>query len=136
MIDGRVGLVGGINVTDDENEQVRPQDAYRDTHLLLRGSAVRWLQYVFLQDWYYASGRQPAHDGHMLPRGEPPGQLPVQIVAELLTATFPPEPPDPPTPPKARPGHATWSTQRPVTSAPARVPAAMAASSFAVAPNR
>ncbi len=81
VIDGRVGLVGGINVTDDENEQVRPQDAYRDTHLLLRGSAVRWLQYVFLQDWYYASGRQPAHDGHMLPRGEPPGQLPVQIVA-------------------------------------------------------
>ena len=81
VIDGRVGLVGGINVTDDENEQVRPQDAYRDTHLLLRGSAVRWLQYVFLQDWYYASGRQPAHDGHTLPRGEPPGQLPVQIVA-------------------------------------------------------
>lgn len=81
VIDGRVGLVGGINVTDEENERVRPRDAYRDTHLLLRGSAVRWLQYVFLQDWHYASGRQPAHDGTMLPEGEPVGHVPVQIVA-------------------------------------------------------
>lgn len=81
VIDGRTGMVGGINVTDDENERVRPQDAYRDTHLLLRGGAVRWLQYVFLQDWYYASGHKLQHDGHVLPTGEPPGQVPVQIVA-------------------------------------------------------
>lgn len=81
VIDGRVGLLGGINVTDDENERVRPDDAYRDTHLLLRGSAVRWLQYVFLQDWHYASGRQPAHERHLLPEGEPVGRVPVQIVA-------------------------------------------------------
>ena len=81
VIDGRTGLLGGINVTDDENEQVRPHDAYRDTHLLLRGGAVRWLQYVFLQDWYYASGHKLHHDGHVLPTGEPPGQVPVQIVA-------------------------------------------------------
>jgi cardiolipin synthase len=81
VIDGRLGLLGGINITDEENERVRPHDAYRDTHLLLRGSAVRWLQYVFLQDWHYASGRQPPHDGSMLPEGEPVGQVPVQIVA-------------------------------------------------------
>ncbi|MEZ5607163.1 MAG: cardiolipin synthase [Burkholderiaceae bacterium] len=81
IIDGRVGLLGGINVTDDENEHLRPRDAYRDTHLLLRGGAVRWLQYVFLQDWYYASGHKLHHDGQVLPPGEPPGQVPVQIVA-------------------------------------------------------
>ncbi len=81
VIDGRVGLVGGINVTDEENERVRPQHAYRDTHLLLRGSAVRWLQYVFLQDWQYASGKQPAHEDEMLPAAEPVGDVPVQIVA-------------------------------------------------------
>ena len=80
VIDGRVGLVGGINVTDDENEQVRPQDAYRDTHLLLRGSAVRWLQYVFLQDWHYANGRPPRGEAEFLP-DVAPGDLPVQIVA-------------------------------------------------------
>lgn len=81
VIDGRVGLLGGINITDDENEHVRPDDAYRDTHLLLRGSAVRWLQYVFLQDWFYASGRQPAQGSDILPTNEPVGNVPVQIVA-------------------------------------------------------
>lgn len=80
VIDGRTGFVGGINVTDDENELVRPHDAYRDTHLLIRGGAVRWLQYVFLKDWHYAQGRPPAHDAHLLP-DEPPGSLPTQIVA-------------------------------------------------------
>jgi len=81
VIDGRVGLLGGINITDAENEGVRPLDAYRDTHLLLRGGAVRWLQYVFLQDWYYASGKKLEHDGQLLPVAEPTGQIPVQIVA-------------------------------------------------------
>jgi cardiolipin synthase len=81
VIDGRVGLLGGINITDAENEHVRPDDAYRDTHLLLRGSAVRWLQYVFLQDWFYASGRQPAQASDILPTNEPLGNVPVQIVA-------------------------------------------------------
>ena len=79
VIDGRVGLLGGINVTDDENERVRPNDAYRDTHLLLRGGAVRWLQYLFLQDWSYANGSQPKAED-MLPN-EAPGTVPVQIVA-------------------------------------------------------
>ena len=80
VVDGRVGFVGGINVTDDENELLSPRQAYRDTHLLIRGGAVRWLQYVFLQDWRYAEGDTPAQDENLLPR-EAPGALPVQIVA-------------------------------------------------------
>lgn len=80
VVDGRVGFVGGINVTDDENELLSPRQAYRDTHLLIRGGAVRWLQYVFLQDWRYAEGATPAQDENLLPR-EAPGALPVQIVA-------------------------------------------------------
>ena len=79
VIDGRVGLLGGINITDDENENVRPHDAYRDTHMLLRGGAVRWLQYLFLQDWGYAGGGQ-IHDLDKIPT-EQPGTVPVQIVA-------------------------------------------------------
>lgn len=79
IIDGRVGLLGGINITDEENERVRPKEAYRDTHLLLRGGAVRWLQYLFLQDWGYAGGGQVT-DEDMLP-DYAPGPVPVQIVA-------------------------------------------------------
>ncbi|WP_028602378.1 cardiolipin synthase [Ottowia thiooxydans] len=79
IIDGRAGLLGGINITDDENERVRPKEAYRDTHLLLRGGAVRWLQYLFLQDWGYAGGRQIT-DEDMLP-DDKPGSVHVHIVA-------------------------------------------------------
>ncbi len=80
VVDGCVGLLGGINVTDDENEYLRPHDAYRDTHLLLRGGVVRWLQYLFLQDWHYASGARPPDEAALLPEQEP-GSIPVQIAA-------------------------------------------------------
>jgi cardiolipin synthase len=80
VIDGGTGFVGGINITDDENERLHPERAYRDTHLLIRGGAVRWLQYLFLQNWRYAEGAPPAPSAELLPH-EPPGSLPVQIVA-------------------------------------------------------
>jgi len=38
---------------------VRGARAYRDTHLRFEGSAVRWLQLVFLEDWSYAAGSAP-----------------------------------------------------------------------------
>jgi len=73
VIDGVVGFAGGINITDEENERVRP-DAYRDLHLRLEGDAVRSLQLVFVEDWAYATGSRefigsiarampPAHPG-------------------------------------------------------------------------
>ncbi|MES2859724.1 MAG: cardiolipin synthase [Pseudomonadota bacterium] len=57
VIDGLVGFAGGINITDEENERVRP-DAYRDLHLRLEGDAVRSLQLVFVEDWAYATGNR------------------------------------------------------------------------------
>jgi cardiolipin synthase len=54
VCDGLVGLTGGINVTDDENERVNP-DAYHDLHLRFEGESVRWLQAAWLEDWHYAT---------------------------------------------------------------------------------
>ena len=56
VCDGWVGFTGGVNITDDENECLFPHTAYRDTHLRMEGAAVRWLQYLFLENWAYASG--------------------------------------------------------------------------------
>jgi cardiolipin synthase len=80
VVDGRTGFLGGINITDEENEHLRPDLAYRDTHLLIRGGVVRWLQYLFLQDWRYAAGAPPASSEDLLPQ-EPPGSQPMQLVA-------------------------------------------------------
>ena len=57
VIDHVIGYAGGINVTDDEHDGLRPDTAFRDLHMRLEGHAVRALQLVFLEDWVYATGR-------------------------------------------------------------------------------
>lgn len=55
VIDGRIGFVGGINVSD---KYINPNDKklyWRDTHLKITGPAVMSLQYIFLVDWNYCS---------------------------------------------------------------------------------
>lgn len=57
VCDGVLGFTGGINMCDaylpSKEEGARPP--WRDTHLLLRGSAVRYLQLAFMDDWAYAT---------------------------------------------------------------------------------
>ncbi|MDM0016951.1 cardiolipin synthase [Variovorax saccharolyticus] len=87
VCDGRVGFTGGVNITDEEDARTRP-DAYHDVHLRIEGSAVRWLQTTFLEDWSYATGEPPRQlDNmalvHLLPRlppNEGAGDIPVQII--------------------------------------------------------
>jgi cardiolipin synthase A/B len=59
VCDGRIGFTGGVNITDEEDARTRP-DAYHDVHLRIEGSAVRWLQTTFLEDWTYAAGEDSA----------------------------------------------------------------------------
>jgi cardiolipin synthase len=88
VCDGRVGFTGGVNITDEEDRRTRP-DAYHDVHLRIEGSAVRWLQTTFLEDWTYATGEDlrqmdpsPALERLLprLPLHEGAGDIPVQIV--------------------------------------------------------
>ena len=58
VVDGSTGFVGGINVTDEENEALL-DNAYRDLHLRVEGAVVRSLQLVFVEDWVYALGCEP-----------------------------------------------------------------------------
>ncbi len=57
VIDGSIGYVGGINITDEQDERIHPA-AYRDLHLRIEGDGVRELQQVFVEDWLYAGGNQ------------------------------------------------------------------------------
>ncbi len=86
VCDGRIGFTGGVNITDEEDCRVRP-DAYHDVHLRIEGSAVRWLQTTFLEDWAYATGEDPRQMDEAidrllprLPAHESAGDIPVQIV--------------------------------------------------------
>ena len=86
VCDGRVGFTGGVNITDEEDARTRA-DAYHDVHLRIEGSAVRWLQTTFLEDWSYATGEDPrllrsemAQLLPVLPHAEAAGEIPVQII--------------------------------------------------------
>jgi cardiolipin synthase len=57
VIDGCIGFVGGINVSDRYiNDNNYPKKLFwRDTHLYIEGSGVFYLQYLFLCDWNFCS---------------------------------------------------------------------------------
>jgi len=58
VIDGEVGFVGGLNVGDEYLGKDPYFGYWRDTHLLIKGEAVRTLQMIFLQDWYYMTDKK------------------------------------------------------------------------------
>ena len=80
VVDGQVAFTGGINITDEENERLRP-DAYRDLHLRIEGDAVRALQLLFVEDWAYASGQRDFISS--VAQAMPPPQ-PGPIAAQVL----------------------------------------------------
>ena len=82
VIDGSVGFLGGINITDEEDERLR-EDAYRDLHLRVEGDVVRALQEVFVEDWAYATETRD-FVGDVV-RAMPPAQ-PGPIRAQLLSS--------------------------------------------------
>jgi cardiolipin synthase len=58
VIDNEVGFLGGINVSD---KYINPNSIdlfWRDTHIQLIGQAVNDLQYIFICDWYFVSGKK------------------------------------------------------------------------------
>lgn len=57
--DGRIALMGGLNVGDEYLGGDDTFDEWRDTHLELRGPVVQAVQLVFLEDWFWAANRLP-----------------------------------------------------------------------------
>lgn len=56
VIDGKVGFLGGLNVGDEYLGYHPTLGKWRDTHLELKGTAVHFLQVIFLLDWEFVSG--------------------------------------------------------------------------------
>jgi cardiolipin synthase len=52
IIDGRVGFIGGMNIATRYVKGLGSQ-AWRDTHLMVKGGAVYGIQRAFLVDWYF-----------------------------------------------------------------------------------
>ena len=55
IIDGSIGYVGGINISDKYINDNKSSLFWRDTHLKIEGTAVFNLQMIFLTDWNFCA---------------------------------------------------------------------------------
>lgn len=56
VIDGKTAFTGGMNVSDNYVNKAG-RKYWRDTHLRIDGPGVYYLQYLFLCDWQFCTGR-------------------------------------------------------------------------------
>ncbi|APH05911.1 cardiolipin synthase [Bacillus weihaiensis] len=83
VIDGAVGFVGGLNIGDEYLGRDSYFGYWRDTHLLIKGEAVRTLQMIFIQDWYYMTDQKLSSEEYLkMEISHPPEQTGgVQLIA-------------------------------------------------------
>jgi cardiolipin synthase A/B len=68
VIDGDVGFLGGLNVGDEYLSRSKTYGFWRDTHMLVRGEAVRTMQIIFLQDWMHTTGEKILEQDYLSPQ--------------------------------------------------------------------
>ncbi len=81
VIDGNVGFVGGFNIGDEYLGLSKKFGYWRDTHLMVKGSAVDALQVRFFLDWNHASDEKLDMDKRYFPKKQPAGDTGIQIIS-------------------------------------------------------
>ena len=80
IIDGVVGFVGGVNVSDKYIGSDSDLGIWSDIHLKISGPSVDSLHRVFIKDFHFASGQGVLPSEKYLPEIEERGSSKVQIV--------------------------------------------------------
>ncbi|WP_044481095.1 cardiolipin synthase [Paenibacillus antibioticophila] len=81
VIDGNTGFIGGLNVGDEYLSRSKTYGFWRDTHILVKGEAVRSMQVIFLQDWQYVTGEKIMDLEYLSPQLEQGCSGAVQVIA-------------------------------------------------------
>ena len=82
VVDGKRAFVGGHNVGVEYLGAKPPLSPWRDTHIEVRGPAVASIQFVFTEDWYWATQQLPALE-------MPPFEAPTEGMHCLVMPTGP-----------------------------------------------
>lgn len=92
VVDGTVGYVGGINVSDKYINQSKTNLFWRDTHLKIMGNTVLDLQFTFLTDWNFCAQKNIGFSDEYFPLKiltEEYGNQLVQIVTSGPDSDYP-----------------------------------------------
>ena len=80
IVDGKIGFIGGLNIADRYMFGMPEIGFWRDTHIMVEGTAVGSLQVVFLTDWHFVTNVL-LDNCKYFPRFESPEKTLVQIAA-------------------------------------------------------
>jgi cardiolipin synthase len=81
VVDGETGFSGGLNIGDEYLGKHPKFGYWRDTHFRIRGPAVDGLQYTFLEDWFFTTGRTVKGRDYFFRGDTPSGTTLAQVVA-------------------------------------------------------
>jgi len=81
VIDGEIGYVGGMNISDNYINYETDERFWRDTHLRIRGEAVKSLQILFLTTWQFVSNNNLKITKNLFPSTQIKTKLGVQIAS-------------------------------------------------------
>ncbi len=79
IVDGRIGFIGGINLTDEYTDSYGNSAAWRDTDIYIEGPAVKELQRLFLSTWF-SKGGEPIDTSVLFPLIESKGDVALKIL--------------------------------------------------------
>jgi cardiolipin synthase A/B len=80
VIDGNIGYMGGLNLSQEHLDGGKHFDHWRDTHLRVVGEAARVLQGTFIISWYNTTGKSIADPVYFPPIERTGDCTPIQIV--------------------------------------------------------
>ncbi|MDD2550602.1 MAG: cardiolipin synthase [Bacteroidales bacterium] len=70
VIDGKKSFIGGINISNRYRNDTQPKNNlyWRDTHLMIDGSATFFLQYIFICDWNFCAKNKLQFGSNYFPK--------------------------------------------------------------------
>lgn len=81
VVDGKLGFVGGMNVSDKYIKPISELGVWEDIHLRLEGPVVSSLHKIFIKDYHFASREKALLTPKYLPNLKEVGNSIVQIIA-------------------------------------------------------
>lgn len=82
IVDGETAFVGGLNLGDEYLGASPKYGFWRDTHFMVEGNAVDFLQLRFLTDWEFAAKTSlPFHEKYFPVKQKTTGEKGIQIIS-------------------------------------------------------
>lgn len=85
IVDGEVGMIGGVGIAEEWTGDAQDPDHWRDTHVRVRGPVVRGLQGAFAENWLEATGDVLVGDAYLPDLQPRQNGGPMQLVRSRAT---------------------------------------------------